>query len=76
MTIIYQLSKHGIISSNYAKTAYINYNKTFKADEYANKDKHTKSPRKYEQLVLRLYAQNIITQSRFNELMEVCTIDG
>lgn len=34
------------------------------------------SLRKYEQLVLRLYSQNLITQSRFNELMEGCEING
>ena len=67
--IIYRLQAYDIISSNYAKLAYINYNKHFKDDEYNNLENKIEKPRKYEQLVLRLYSQNIITESRFNELM-------
>lgn len=74
-TIIYRLEKYDIVTSNYTKLAYINYNKLYKADELKNIDKQTESPRKYEQLVLRLYTQNIITKSRFNELMEDYNID-
>ena len=68
--VIYGLNKYGIISDNYAKLAYINFNKNYKEYEANNFDKNSESPRKYEQLVLRLHAQNIITQSRYNELME------
>ena len=74
--IIYRLRKCEIISENYAKLAYIKYNKLYKAEEYENIDKQTELPRKYEQLVLRLYAQNLITQSRYSELMEGYIIDG
>ena len=67
---------YGIITSNYSKLAFINYNKLYKDDEINNVDKQNEIPRKYEQLVLRLYSQNLITQSRFNELMEGCEIIG
>lgn len=70
--IIYGLNKYNIVSDNYAKLAYINYNKIYKDEEYNNLEKQTELPRKYEQLVLRLHTQNIITQSRFIELMENC----
>ena len=75
-TIIYCLEKHKIITSNNAKLAYINFNKKYKDEEYNNIEKQKEFPRKYEQLVLRLYSQNIITQSRYNELMEDFNIDG
>jgi Zn-dependent peptidase ImmA (M78 family)/DNA-binding XRE family transcriptional regulator len=74
--IIYRLRKYGIITENHAKLAYINYNRFYKVEEYENTNKQTELPRKYEQLVLRLYAQNLITQSRYNELMEDYIIDG
>ena len=73
--IIYRLNKYGIISVNYAKLAYINYNKYYKDDEFMNSNMRKEFPRRYEQLVLRLYSQNIITESRFNELMEDYAID-
>ena len=69
-TIIYGLNKYEIVSDNYAKLAYINYNKNFKDEEIHNAYNQTELPRKYEQLVLRLFTQNLITQSRYNELME------
>ena len=47
----------------------------YKEEEYNNVDKQAEMPRKYEQLVLRLYAQNVITKSRYNELMDGCVID-
>lgn len=74
--IISCLEAYDIITSNYAKSAYINYNKLYKDGEINNIDKQNETPRKYEQLVLRLYSQNIITQSRFYELMEDCEING
>jgi len=75
-SIIYSLEKYNIISSNYAKLAYINYNKYYKEEENDIASNYKESPRKYEQLVLRLYTQKVITQSRFNELMEEYNIDG
>lgn len=74
--IISCLKAYGIITSNYSKLAFINYNKLYKDAEINNVDKQNEIPRKYEQLVLRLYSQNLITQSRFNELMEGCEING
>lgn len=68
-SIIYRLNAYNIITSNYAKLAYINYNKLYKDEEYNNLDHKIEIPRKYEQLVLRLYSQKMITESRFNELM-------
>ena len=69
-TIITALEKYNVITSNSAKLAYINYNKKYKNEEYNNLDQLYELPRMYEQLVLRLSAQNVISQSRFNELME------
>ena len=74
--IISCLKAYGIITPNYSKLAFINYNKLYKDAEIYNVDKQNEIPRKYEQLVLRLYSQNLITQSRFNELMEGCEING
>lgn len=74
--IIYALEKYGIISSSYAKMSYINYNKYLKDEEFNKAKQYNESPRKYKQLLLRLYAQNIITQSRFNELAGEYNIDG
>lgn len=73
--IIYGLNKYGIVSDNYAKLAYINFNKYYKYEEDNNSSENTELPRKYEQLILRLESQNIITQSRYNELMEDVTVD-
>lgn len=73
--IIYSLNKYGIVSDNYAKLAYINFNKYYKYEEDNNSSENTELPRKYEQLVLRLESQNIITQSRYNELMEDVAVD-
>ena len=55
--------------AKFTKPYSIKYNKLFKEDELSNSLNYNESPRKYEQLVLRLYAQNIITESRFKELM-------
>lgn len=74
--IITALKKYNIITSNSAKMAYINYNKKYKDEECHNFDKQSELPRMYEQLVLRLFTQNAITQSRFNELMEGYVING
>lgn len=68
MAIIYSLSKNGIITQSNAKLAYINFNKKYKVAELENKD--SEISKKYEQLTNRLYAQEIITFSRFNELMK------
>jgi len=66
--IIYSLEKNGIISSNYAKLSYINFNKNLLKDEEVMAQKYDEFPRKYEQLLTRLINQEIITVSRFNEL--------
>lgn len=66
--IIYKLEKYGIISSNYAKISYINYNKIFKEDEMKQSLNKIEESKKYQQLTLRLLNQDIITISRFNEL--------
>ena len=55
--------------------AYINFNKYYKYEEDSNSSENTELPRKYEQLVLRLQSQNVITQSRYNELMEDVAVD-
>ena len=73
--IIYGLNKYGIVSDNYAKLAYINFNKYYKYEEDNNSSENTELPRKYEQLILRLKSQNIITQSRYNELMEDVAVE-
>lgn len=66
--IIYKLEKYGIISSNYAKISYINYNKIFKEDEMKKSLNKIEESKKYQQLTLRLLNQDIITISKFNEL--------
>ena len=68
--IIYRNERLGIISSSNAKLGYINFNKKYKELEANNVSNKYEYSRKYEQLVLRLYNQEIITTSRFNELMK------
>lgn len=67
--IIYRLNKCGIISSNNAKESYIRYNKDLLKEELRIAESYQEYSRKYEQLTLRLLNQELITESRFNELM-------
>lgn len=73
--IIYRLEKCGVISKNYAKTAYINFNKNLLDNELKLSKTYKEYSNKYEQLVFRLLTQEIITQSRFNELMKRRCLD-
>ena len=66
--IIYSLEKNGIISSNYAKLSYMNFNKNLLKNEEIMALEYNETPRKYEQLATRLFNQGIITVSRFNEI--------
>lgn len=74
-TIITALEKYNVITSNSAKMAFINYNKKYKNEEFNNFGKQSELPRMYEQLVLRLFTQKVITKSKFNELMDGYLID-
>lgn len=67
--IIYRLNKCGIISSNNAKESYIRFNKDLLIEELRIAESYQEYSRKYEQLTLRLLNQELITESRFNELM-------
>lgn len=69
-SIIYRLQKYGIVNANFAKLAYINYNKNLKKEEYNCSLNNFEVAKKYEQLALRLLNQEIITKSRFDELMK------
>ena len=66
--IIYSLERNGIITSSNAKSSYINFNKNLLEKENELSKRYKETPRKYEQLTNRLYNQELITESRFNEL--------
>ena len=70
--IIRRLEECEIITKNYAKIAYIIFNKKELKKENEIAEKLEDVSNKYEQLVLRLLNQEIITKSRFDELMSSC----
>lgn len=73
--IIKRLAKCGIITSNNEKMSYIHFNRDMKDDEYQLSLRYKESSRQYEQLTLRLINQELITRSRFNELMKGYNVD-
>ena len=70
--IVKRLEECEIITKNYAKIAYITFNKNELKKENAMAEKLIEVSNKYEQLVLRLLNQEMITKSRFDELMSSC----
>lgn len=68
--IIYRLGKCGIISKNYEKLEYINFNKNLIEEEKNLASQNKELTSKYELLLARLLQQEIITISKYNELMD------
>ena len=74
--ILMRIKTCEIIGESYAKLSFINYNKYSKSSEESIAENHKEYSRRYEQLAWRLFDQEIITKSKFNELMRGISTNG